>query len=180
MIKTLASQLFSDDFPRSRVLTPAAAADRSATSLTAPFLFPGARSLNVAVTICVFVVLVGSFDLLLGYCGMVSFAHAMFYGIGAYGVAIALHKLGPTWPALAVGARRGAGDVGRAGGADRAGLAARQGDLLHDDHAGRGRRLRRAGDAAELADRRRRRPQLQRARIADAGFRAVRERDPRH
>ena len=37
----------------------------------------------------VFIVLVASFDLLLGYTGIVSFAHTMFFGIGAYGVAIA-------------------------------------------------------------------------------------------
>ena len=50
-----------------------------------------------------FLVLVGSFDLLLGYSGMVSFAHAMFYGIGAYGVGIALHLMGPTWGAVLAG-----------------------------------------------------------------------------
>ena len=60
----------------------------------APFLFPGAKSLNVAAKICVFIVLAASFDLLLGYTGIVSFAHTMFFGIGAYGVAIALTRLG--------------------------------------------------------------------------------------
>ena len=97
------TRILSGDFPRSRVL--------SALLLlvfvylaTAPFIFSGARSLNVAATICVFVVLVASFDLLLGYCGVVSFAHAMFYGIGAYGVAIAMHRMGPTWSAMGVGA----------------------------------------------------------------------------
>ena len=50
-----------------------------------------------------FVVLVASFDLLLGYTGIVSFAHTMFFGIGAYGVAIASLRLGPTWAALALG-----------------------------------------------------------------------------
>jgi ABC-type branched-subunit amino acid transport system permease subunit len=66
----------------------------------APFLFPGARALNVAATICVFVVLVASYDLLLGYTGIVSFAHTMFYGIGAYGVGLAAHGVGPTWGAV--------------------------------------------------------------------------------
>ena len=60
----------------------------------APFLFPGAKSLNVAAKICVFIVLAASFDLLLGYTGIVSFAHTMFFGIGAYGVAIALTRMG--------------------------------------------------------------------------------------
>jgi branched-chain amino acid transport system permease protein len=69
----------------------------------APFLFPGAKSLNVAATILIFTLLVASYDLLLGYAGIVSFAHVMFYGIGAYGVAIALYGLGPSWGALLLG-----------------------------------------------------------------------------
>jgi len=96
-------RILSGDFPRSRIL--------SALLLlvllylaSAPFLFSGARSLNVAATVCVFIVLVASFDLLLGYCGVVSFAHAMFYGIGAYGIAIAMYKLEPSWSAMAIGA----------------------------------------------------------------------------
>jgi branched-chain amino acid transport system permease protein len=43
----------------------------------------------------VFILLVASFDLLLGYTGIVSFAHTMFFGIGAYGVAIASTRHGP-------------------------------------------------------------------------------------
>jgi len=49
------------------------------------------------------VVLVASFDLLLGYTGIVSFAHTMFFGIGAYGIAIATTRMGPTWGAVGVG-----------------------------------------------------------------------------
>ena len=48
-------------------------------------------------------VLVASFDLLLGYTGIVSFAHTMFFGIGAYGVAIASSRMGAGWGALALG-----------------------------------------------------------------------------
>jgi branched-chain amino acid transport system permease protein len=69
----------------------------------APFLFPGTRPLNVATKICVFVLLVASYDLLLGYAGIVSFAHTMFYGIGAYGVALMLYGFGPTWTNIALG-----------------------------------------------------------------------------
>jgi branched-chain amino acid transport system permease protein len=69
----------------------------------APFLFPGVKALNVAAKVLVFVVLVASFDLLLGYTGIVSFAHTMFFGIGAYGIAMATTRMGPTWEALAVG-----------------------------------------------------------------------------
>jgi len=100
--------ILSGDLPRSRWLT-ALLVLIVLYLASAPFLFSGARSLNVAATICVFVVLVASFDLLLGYCGVVSFAHAMFYGIGAYGVAISMYKFGPTWTAMGIGAFAGIG-----------------------------------------------------------------------
>jgi branched-chain amino acid transport system permease protein len=96
------SRLLSGDFPRSRVLALALLAIVAALAL-APFLFPGARAMNVAATVCVFVVLVASYDLLLGYTGIVSFAHTMFYGIGAYGVGLSLHSVGPTWGAVFMG-----------------------------------------------------------------------------
>ena len=95
-------QLFSGDPPRSRVLLVVLIAI-VAGLLLAPFLFPGAKALNVAAKICIFIVLVASFDLLLGYTGIVSFAHTMFFGIGAYGVAIALSRLEPNWTAVALG-----------------------------------------------------------------------------
>ena len=57
----------------------------------------------MAAKVLVFILLVASYDLLLGYTGIVSFAHTMFFGIGAYGVAIASTRLGEGWPAVAVG-----------------------------------------------------------------------------
>lgn len=95
-------RLFSGDFPRSRVLLVLLLAIVAGLVLT-PFIFPGAKALNVAAKACIFIVLVASFDLLLGYTGIVSFAHTMFFGIGAYGVAIALSHLGPTWTGVAAG-----------------------------------------------------------------------------
>ena len=94
--------LLSDDLPRSRWLAVALLAILIGLAV-APFLFPGAKSLNVAAKICVFIVLAASFDLLLGYTGIVSFAHTMFFGIGAYGVAIALTRMGAEWTSVAVG-----------------------------------------------------------------------------
>ena len=61
-----------------------------------PFLFSGSQPVGTAAKICVFIVLVASYDLLLGYSGIVSFAHTMFYGIGGYGIAIALERISPT------------------------------------------------------------------------------------
>ena len=96
------TRLLSNDFPRSRVLAGVLIALLIGLA-AAPFIFPGVKALNVAAKVLVFVVLVASFDLLLGYTGIVSFAHTMFFGIGAYGIAVATTRLGPTWEALAVG-----------------------------------------------------------------------------
>lgn len=73
----------------------------------APFLFPDVRSQEVAARICVFIVLVASYDLLIGYTGIVSFAHTMFFGMGAYGTAIALKNMGPGFEAILVGGGAG-------------------------------------------------------------------------
>ena len=95
-------RLLSDDFPRSRVLAVLLLAVLLVLALT-PFIFPGVKALNVAAKVLVFVLLVASFDLLLGYTGIVSFAHTMFFGIGAYGIAIAMTRMGASWLALATG-----------------------------------------------------------------------------
>jgi branched-chain amino acid transport system permease protein len=94
--------LLSGDLPRSRLLTAILLALFGALAL-APFLFPGTRPLDVAAKVCVFVLLVASYDLLLGYTGVVSFAHTMFFGIGGYGVAIALSRMDVGWMAVLVG-----------------------------------------------------------------------------
>jgi branched-chain amino acid transport system permease protein len=94
--------LLSGDTPRSRTLTAVLLVILAGLAL-APFIFPGTRSLNVAAKVAVFVLLVASYDLLLGYTGIVSFAHTMFFGIGGYGVGIAMAKLGVGWGSLALG-----------------------------------------------------------------------------
>jgi branched-chain amino acid transport system permease protein len=94
--------LLSGDTPRSRALAVLLVLLLAALAL-APFLFPGTRSLNVAAKVCVFVLLAASYDLLLGYTGIVSFAHTMFFGIGGYGAGIAIDRLGAGWGALALG-----------------------------------------------------------------------------
>ncbi|MFM6276910.1 MAG: Clp protease N-terminal domain-containing protein, partial [Dolichospermum sp.] len=58
---------------------------------------------GVAAKVLIFIVLVAGFDLLLGYTGIVSFAHTMFFGIGAYGIAISANTWGPTWGAIGAG-----------------------------------------------------------------------------
>lgn len=99
--------LLSGDRPRSPLLTLILLAILVSLAL-APFLFPGVRSLETAARICIFIVLVASYDLLLGYTGIVSFAHTMFFGLGAYGVALASEHIGRGFGALAVGTVAGA------------------------------------------------------------------------
>jgi branched-chain amino acid transport system permease protein len=71
--------------------------------LVTPFAFHGATPLNVAANIAISTVLVASFDLLLGYTGIVSFAQTMFFGIGAYGVAMSATRWPSSWPGLLAG-----------------------------------------------------------------------------
>ena len=97
----------SGDLPRSTVLTVVLLVILGCLAF-APFLFPGVRSLETAARICIFIVLVASYDLLLGYAGIVSFAHTMFFGLGAYGVALSSIHMGRGFDALLVGTVLGA------------------------------------------------------------------------
>ncbi len=96
------TRLLSGDLPRSRTLAGALVIILIGLAL-APFLTSGARPLNTAATICIYIVLVASYDLLLGYTGIVSFAHTMFFGIGAYGVGLGLARAEPGWGAALAG-----------------------------------------------------------------------------
>ena len=94
--------LLSDDPPKgwlARLLVALTAL----SLVAAPFMFPGAKALGVAEKIAVMAALAASYDVLLGYTGVVSFAHVMFFGCGAYGVGLALYALGPGWGAIGLG-----------------------------------------------------------------------------
>jgi branched-chain amino acid transport system permease protein len=95
-------RLLSHDRPRSRWLALALVVVLVALAV-APFVFPGAKALSVAAKTLIFILLVASFDLLLGYTGIVSFAHTMFFGIGAYGVALASTHMGEGLGAVLAG-----------------------------------------------------------------------------
>jgi len=99
--------IVSDD-PPGRILLNTGMLVILAALLFAPFLFPGTKALGVASRICIFVILVASYDLMLGFTGIVSFAHTMFFGIGAYGVAILLAKSSVGWGTVALGTAAGA------------------------------------------------------------------------
>lgn len=66
------------------------------------------QALDLAAKIAIFAALAASYDIVLGYTGIVSFGHAMFFGLGAYAVALALGRLGaPTAGGLALGLAAG-------------------------------------------------------------------------
>lgn len=67
-----------------------------------PFVVPYT---SLATQILVYGLFALGFNLLFGYAGLLSFGHAAFWGLGAYGAGIVLAKLGWTslWGALAVG-----------------------------------------------------------------------------
>jgi len=94
--------LLSGDLPRSRALSVLLLLVVLGLAL-APFITTGARPLNTAATICIYIVLVASYDLLIGYTGIVSFAHTMFFGIGAYGVGLGFDSPTPSWGPMILG-----------------------------------------------------------------------------
>ena len=72
------------------------------------YLYPkifGIYYTNLFVTFAVFAVYSVSFNLLLGYTALFSFGHAMFFGVGAYGTALALERISgmPLLGALGIG-----------------------------------------------------------------------------
>lgn len=69
-----------------------------------PAVHPDPYVLRVAAMTCIFAILAASWDLLAGYAGQVNFGHALFFGAGAYGSALAsLHLDLSPWASLAVG-----------------------------------------------------------------------------
>ena len=67
-------------------------------------LVPSFQVVDLVLKIAIFAALVASYDVLIGYTGIVSFGHAMFFGFGAYGAALAVGRLGtPTYGHLALG-----------------------------------------------------------------------------
>jgi branched-chain amino acid transport system permease protein len=59
-----------------------------------PVLAPSFKVTDLALKIAIFATLAASYDVVIGYTGIVSFGHAMYFGFGAYAVALALGKLG--------------------------------------------------------------------------------------
>jgi branched-chain amino acid transport system permease protein len=94
-------QAIKDTLPKSKILRVILTIILLAILLT-PFLFEGSRALDTAARLCIFIVLVASYDLLIGYTGVVSFAHTLFFGVGAYSVAIGFDNFTPGFGVLLV------------------------------------------------------------------------------
>ena len=83
---------------------------------------------NLFVTFAIFAVFSVSLNLLLGYTGLFSFGHAMFFGAGGYGTALALKHIfrdaavAGRWPGGAGGGRSRADPLSDRGQDQRNGL----------------------------------------------------------
>ena len=78
----------------------------SAFLLILPFVYESRNLMILLTQVFVFAILAMSYDLLLGFTGIVSFGHAMYFGIGAYTVGIFMKRFEPTmmnlvWAVLA-------------------------------------------------------------------------------
>lgn len=96
------SKLFSGDFPRSKVLAGLLIVIVVGL-LAQPMLSNNVRLFTSFGTIAIFIIVVAAYDLMLGYTHVVSFAHTIFFGFGAYGIAIATNQLGASYSALLIG-----------------------------------------------------------------------------
>lgn len=94
--------ILSGDYPRSKTLTTLLLLILLALLLQ-PFLFKNVRLFTSFGTIAIFIIVVAAYDLMLGYTHVVSFAHTIFFGLGAYGVAIATNNLGASLTAILIG-----------------------------------------------------------------------------
>jgi branched-chain amino acid transport system permease protein len=69
-----------------------------------PVVLAGGYFVNAAVIVCIYIILASSLDIVMGWAGMNSFAHAAFFGLGAYTAAILGRDFGATfWVNLPAG-----------------------------------------------------------------------------
>ena len=72
--------------------------------IVTPLVVPSFQVTDLLLKIALFAALAASYDIVIGYTGIVSFGHAMFFGFGAYAVALSLGKWGaPTYGHLLAG-----------------------------------------------------------------------------
>jgi branched-chain amino acid transport system permease protein len=67
--------------------------------ILAPFSISSVRVMDVITKVMILTVAVASYDLIIGYTGIVTFAHGMFFGIGAYSLGVVLNHASQPVPA---------------------------------------------------------------------------------
>lgn len=66
--------------------------------LLIPLFFKDSNSTLILISkVSIFAIFAMSYDILLGYTGIVSFGHVMYFGVGAYSVSIFLKKFDVSW-----------------------------------------------------------------------------------
>ncbi|WP_066295028.1 branched-chain amino acid ABC transporter permease [Bacillus sp. FJAT-29937] len=65
-----------------------------------PFVYESRTLLILLTQVFIFAIFAMSYDILLGFTGIVSFGHAMFFGIGAYTIGVFMKRFDPTIPYL--------------------------------------------------------------------------------
>jgi branched-chain amino acid transport system permease protein len=70
---------------------------------TLPFLFSSKALLDFVIRCSAFGLFATSLNLLVGYTGMISFGHGMFFGLGAYGFGLLMQRTGVSIPVAFVG-----------------------------------------------------------------------------
>lgn len=74
------------------------AAAALAVLLALPHVWPSTALIDLVIRVAAFGLFATSLNLLVGYAGMVSFGHGMFFGLGAYGFGLCMQKLGTSIP----------------------------------------------------------------------------------
>jgi branched-chain amino acid transport system permease protein len=70
---------------------------------TLPFLFSSKALLDFVIRCAAFGLFATSLNLLVGYTGMISFGHGMFFGLGAYGFGLIMQRTGVPVPIAFIG-----------------------------------------------------------------------------
>jgi branched-chain amino acid transport system permease protein len=88
---------------RLRYLDVLIAAAAFAILATLPFLFSSKALLDFVIRCAAFGLFATSLNLLVGYTGMISFGHGMFFGLGAYGFGLIMQRTGVPIPIAFIG-----------------------------------------------------------------------------
>ena len=88
--------------PGTIALELALAAFALAVLVALPHVLPSKAFMDFAIRVAAFAVFATSLNLLVGYAGMVSFGHGMFFGLGAYAFGLLMQKTGLPIPVAVV------------------------------------------------------------------------------